>query len=206
VAVSAKPARSAVASQFKGSARATEGYLRRLEGLNAAGVLSDRDVTRAYEGAFLSYYTDLERHIERLFLGLVMGRFVVSPSSSSLVQIQSEVVARKVVGGGRRYTSWLPIRYTEDRAEVFLSRGAPFDRLISVDHDALERMRLIRNAVAHKSHGAMVQFNKNLIEGKSIPPKQRTPAGYLRGQHAPGQTRLSYLMAQGVAALDRICG
>jgi hypothetical protein len=74
-----------------------------------------------------------------------------------------------------------------------------------VDRDALERMRLIRNAVAHKSHGAMGQFKMRLIEGKGIPPRQRTPAGYLRGQHAPGQTRLSYLMAQGVAALDRVC-
>ena len=48
-------------------------------------------------------------------------------------------------------------------------------------------------------------FRSNLVDGKGLPPPQRMPAGYLRGQHAPDQTRLEYFMAQGANALGRLC-
>jgi hypothetical protein len=195
-----------IADSLKASARGAQGYLLRLEALNAAGSLSDRDVTRSYEGVFLSYYTNLERHIERLFMGLLMGRLEVSPPAArSLVEISSNTVARRVVAGGRRYADWLPINKTTDKAKIYLSEGRPFDRLMQVDREVLERMAVVRNAVAHRSSHATRQFQKRVIATTPVPPRQRTPAGYLRGQHAPNQTRLDYFMAQGVQAMDRLC-
>jgi hypothetical protein len=200
----AKPAKT-VAESLTKTARGTQGYLDRLEQLHKAGALTQRDVTRAYEGAFLRYYTDLERHLERLFMGLLMSRFAVTGNSRSLVQIRSEQVARQVLIGERNYVDWLPIQKTTDRAKTFLSRGKPFDRLSPADKDALHRMHLVRNAVAHQSGHALRKFRKHLVDHEGLPPVQRTPAGYLRGQHAPGQTRLSYFMAQGVQAMTRVC-
>ena len=71
---SAKPA-STIAESLRSSARGTQGYLDRLEHLNRLGHLSVRDVTRAYEGAFLAYYTGLEaaaavRHFDAVILRL----------------------------------------------------------------------------------------------------------------------------------------
>lgn len=202
---SPKPA-STVADSLKRSARGTQGYLDRLERLCTAGALSGRDVTRAYEGAFLTYYTGLERHLERLFLGLVMAR--VTPSgrkTRALVQIASDRTARQVISGDRPFADWLPIDRTTKRAARFLSEGRPFDRLRPVDHEVFERMHIIRNAVAHRSSHASRRFKSQLIDGQGIPVYQQTPAGYLRGAHAPGQSRLSYLMAQGVDTVGRIC-
>lgn len=200
-----KPARG-VADSLKQSARGTQGYLNRLERLHVAKQLSQRDVTRAYEGAFLTYYTSFERHIERLFIGILMARLAVSGRQArALVQVTSDKTARNIIRGDRKFVDWLPIERTTQRASLFLSEGRPFDRLSDVDKEVLERMRIVRNVVAHRSGHAGRQFRSVLIEGQGIPPYQRTPAGYLRGQHAPGQSRLAYFMAQGVEAMDRIC-
>jgi hypothetical protein len=148
----------------------------------------------------------LERHLEQLFIGLVMGRYTVTGAGiRPLVRIESEVIARRVVAGGKRYVDWLPYKHIDDRAPAFLSRGRPFDRIGSADRDVLTRMLWIRNAIAHRSAHAMKVFRRNLVDGKGLPLSQRSPAGYLRGQHAVDQTRLEYFMAQGTNAMNRLC-
>ncbi len=139
-------------------------------------------------------------------MALVMSRVQTSdPDAESLVQIRSDKVAHAVIRGGRKYADWLPLEKTKERAPVFLSRGRPFDRLRDVDIQVFQRMQIIRNAVAHRSHHAKRRFKRALIDGQGIPPTQQNPAGYLRGPHATGQSRLSYLMAQGVDTVDRLC-
>lgn len=200
-----KPA-STIADSLRRSARGTQGFLDRLESLHASKRLSATDVTRAYESAFLSFYTELESHIERLFLGLLLVRIAPTRRSArSLVGVSSDRTARAVLGGDRGYADWLPIEKTAARASVFFSRGRPFDRLLPVDREVFERMHIVRNAIAHRSHRSLERFRRRLIEGQGIPTRQRTPAAYLRGAHSSNQTRLSYFMAQGVDAIDRIC-
>ncbi len=204
--MAAKKPAAGIAESLKSYARATEGYVNRLERLNQTGALSTRDVTRTYEGAFLSFHTNLERHIERLFLALIMAR--VAPSGArtkSLVKIADHRVAHEVVSGDRPYADWLPLGKTKQRASVYLSQGKPFDRLQPVDIQVFERMQIIRNAVAHQSHHAKRRFKMALIDGQGLPPVEQNPAGYLRGRHTAGQSRLSYLMAQGVDTLERLC-
>jgi hypothetical protein len=201
-----RAASEAVRDPFTARTRGVSGYLRRLEALRAGGKLSDRDVTRAYEGAFLGLYTDLERHLEQLFIGLVMDRYTVTGANvRPLIKIRSEVVVRQVVAAGQRYTDWLPYRHIDKRAPAFLAGGRPFDRIDRGDRQVLERMAWIRNAVAHRSSHAVKVFRSNLAEGKGLPPDQRTPAGYLRGQHAPGQTRIEYFMALSVNLVSKLC-
>lgn len=200
-----KPA-SRISGSLKAYARTTEGYVGRLENLHRTGALSARDVTRTYEGAFLAFHTSLERHIERLFLALVMSRVAPSgPRPRNLVRITDHRVAHEVVTGDRPYVDWLPLAKTKRRASIYLSGGRPFDRLQPVDMQVFERMQIIRNAIAHQSHHAKRSFKKVLIDGQGLPPAEQSPAGYLRGSHTSGQSRLSYLMAQGVDTVDRLC-
>lgn len=202
----ARAASEAVGDPFIARTRGVSGYLRRLEALHASGRLSNRDVTKAYEGAFVGFYTDLERHLEQLFVGLVMGRYTVTGFNvRPLVKIESEVVVRQVLASGQRYVDWLPYRHIDKRAPAFLSGGRPFDRSDGGDRTVLERMAWVRNAVAHRSSHATKVFRSNLVDGKGLPPDQRTPAGYLRGQHAPDQTRIEYFMALSVGLVSKLC-
>ena len=72
------------------------------------------------------------------------------------------------------------------------------------DRKVFERMSLVRNAIAHDSAYALKQFQREFVDGRSLPPEHHRPAGYLRGQHAIGQTRLEYLFAEAVNVLRRL--
>lgn len=187
-------------------ARELNRYLGRVEKLHVEGRLSDRDVRRAYAGAFLAFYAYLERSIERLFLGTLMGRYEHrSLSVRPLVSIKSEHVARLAVQGGRDYADWLPWDHTVRRAAAFLSAGRPFSELSKTHQNAFQRLGILRNAIAHESKSSQKRFRRELIAGASLPASQLTPAGYLRGQHAPGQTRFAHHLADAVVAFSDLC-
>lgn len=196
---------SKIAGEVQARARGLEAYVGRMERLAARGELGASDLHRVYSGAFLSFHTYLERSIERLFLGLLMGR-LTKADVSSLVSIKSDAVARAVIVGGRGYVDWLPLeRFTVPRAKAFLSRGKPFSDVPRADRRALERLGVIRNAIAHESAHALRRFGEAFTEGRALPPAQRAPAGYLRGQHTVGVTRFSYHLAETVAVVTRLC-
>ena len=187
-------------------ARELNRYLLRVERLHFEGRLSERDVRRAYAGAFLAFYAYLERSIERLFLGTLMGRYQhASGSVRPLVVIKSEHVARLAVQGGRDYADWLPFDHTVRRANAFLSAGRPFSELPKAHQKTFERLAILRNAIAHESKSSLRRFHHDLVAGASLPANQLTPAGYLRGQHSPGRTRFSHFLADAVVAFAGLC-
>jgi hypothetical protein len=194
-----------VADEVASRARGLNDYVRRMEKLHIAGLLSDNDLRRVYAGAYLDFVTYLERSMERLFLGILMGRLVCQ-IGKPLVAIRSEVVARAVVNGGRNYVDWFPYRLTLDRAEAFLSHGGqPFQGLGKQEQRTFATASIIRNALAHESTHSLRQFRKYLVDGRALPPSQVNPRGYLRGQHAVGQTRLTFHMAEAVYAMRQLC-
>ena len=137
-----------------------------------------------------------------VFMGLLMGRLQTSRRGvRSLVLIQSDVVGRRVVRRDRRYVDWLPYRLTRDRAEAFFASGEPFASLTDSQAQPFERVRIVRNALAHGGEHAMRQFRKTFTDGLALPAEQRRPAGYLRGQHAVGQTRFAHLLAEAVLVM-----
>jgi hypothetical protein len=168
--------------------------------------ISAVDLNLVYAGAFVSFFAFLERSIEELFMGIITkridyGRREISP----LVDFRSSEIARQLVFGGRSYVDWLPIRITKERAQLFLSNGSPFSDLSQPDSDVLHRMGVIRNALSHESSFARKTFRELLVDGKALPPDQTTPAGYLRGQYAVGQTRLELVLSQVVGVMTRLC-
>lgn len=182
-------------------------YVQRIERLVADGRMPLRDARVAYAGAYVAYYVQLEAAIEDLFMGLLMRRVRIGGiASRPIVRIESEAVAREVVRGGRAYATWLPIDVTRKRAKTLLSRGAPFASLTGAEKATLERAHAIRNALAHPGSHALRRFQVDVIGNLPVPPDQRRPDGYLRGQHAIGQTRFEYLLAECGAVFRRLCG
>lgn len=57
----------------------------------------------------------------------------------------------------------------------------------------------MRNALAHGSTRSVKQIRREFTDSLSLPPEQQRPAGYLRGQHAAGQTRFEHLLAECIA-------
>ena len=201
-----KPALS-VAEELRSRARGLEHYLRRQERLHAAGLLTASDVCRSYGGALLSFAADLEAHIERLFIAFLRGRIAFPGDlQRCLVTIKSDVVARAVIRGDKRYVDWLPFEQTVKRADAYFSGGMPFHGLQSQDVRSFERISIIRNAIAHRSSFARTRFLDTFVHNVApLPPMQRRPEGYLRGVHAGNQTRFEFLMSAAVAAFRSLC-
>jgi len=139
----ARPA-SEIVDRVAQRARGIDAFVRKLEGLHARRELNRTDLERAYAGGFLSFFTSYENAWEDLFFGLLMGRLTVDPAAKSLVDIRSEVVARKVVRNDRDYLDWLPIDRTTRRAEVYFSSAHPFSRLSDGDRSVIRRYVYVR--------------------------------------------------------------
>lgn len=183
-------------------------FLTRVESLYASGVLNAADVELAYEGALLSWCTAFESALEDLFLGLLVG--TIAPQSGTvvtpLIGVSSIDIAHGVVTGTRRYVDWLPLTEVTRRAQIFFKESRPFDCLESEDLRAVERLHVIRNAIAHKSGAALQTFHNKLVGPVSIPPDECAPAGYLRGVHTGSQSRIEHVMTQTAISMRKLCG
>ena len=175
-------------------------YAQRMDRLFSQGAIPRTDIERAYAGSFLSFYAYLEQSIGRLFVGLLTGGYVSGDSAvRPLVSVDSRVVAYAIIRGERRYVNWLPYnRYALRRSKAFFSSGRPFANLAKSEVAALDRMTTIRNALAHESYAARRSFRRAFTDNKALPPDQLRPAGYLRGLHAVGQTRLDLTLSHAV--------
>ena len=168
--------------------------------------LTRTDMERAYTGAFLSFISFFENSWEDLFFGLLMGRLEHPRAVQPLVSIKSSGVARRVViGRTSGYIDWLPADRSIERANLYLSQGRPFSDMSATDKGTVKRYMTIRNALAHDSKFAMERFKKEVIQQRALPPAERRPAGYLRGTHAVGQTRMNLAMAEMNLVMRRLC-
>jgi hypothetical protein len=169
--------------------------------------ISRADLNQVYGGAFNSFFAFLEQSIEELFLGALTGRFLYGRADvQPLASFRTVTVARQVVyGPNRRYADWLPWDLTKSRATIFFARGTPFADLPPDDVARLNRLTVVRNALSHQSRYALSRFTEQFVNGKVLPPDQRSPAGYLSGRHAAGQSRLDFLLSEGVAAVRHLC-
>lgn len=197
---------SAIATEVASRARGLDLFLRRIERLHAERRLPAQDVERAYAGALLEFHAYTERAVERLFVGLLRGRLKsAKPSVRPLVTVQSDATAYAIVSGDRSYVDWLPYRrFTTRRAEAFFASGRPFTDLDKSDVAVLEESAVVRNAIAHQSSSALRQFREKLVQGKALPPNQQRPAGYLRGTHTIGQTRMNHLLSRVVQVMSKL--
>jgi hypothetical protein len=198
---------SVVAEEVASRAKGLRDYAHRMEGLHRSRDISLSDLHRVYAGAFLSFHTYLERSIERAFLGLLVRQFESTDRNvRPLVDINSNKVAHDVIRGVRPFAEWLPYdQYTVKRADAFFSGGRPFTNLTNAQVNVFARTTIVRNAIAHESSYALRRFGKSFTDHRALPPEQRKPAGYLRGQHAVGQSRLDFMLSEAVNSMRALC-
>ena len=198
---------SALSDTYAARLRTFESARRKLEKLLTAGRVSRHDVTLFYEGIFLRTVTSFEGLLEDLFVGLLAGGISPGPNVHPRVSFRSHAVARDVMLGGRAYVDWLPYQYTDKRAEAFFRGGYPFCSLDNNDRKVLERIILIRNAVAHQSRAAKHKFEDAVIGTAPLLPVERTPAGYLRSvfRSAPAQTRYEEIASTCAMLARKLC-
>jgi hypothetical protein len=170
----------------------------KIERLYANDDLAKRDAEQVYEALFISSITAFEALLEDLFFGLVMGRLNSTvPGVRCKVSIQSELVAREIALAGNAYLDWLPYSRTEQRAQLYLARGLPFSRLDDGNKSLLQQCLFVRNAIAHKSRHAIETYQEKVIGTMVLPPRERSPASFLRSQFrsAPNQCRYENYIA-----------
>lgn len=165
------------------------------------------DKNQLVSGALVSYYAFYERRIEELFMGLLTGR-VQHPSLnvSQLAQFSSIRSAEQIVRDGKKYIDWLPYdRHTLGRSKLYFNDGLPFTRLTPAQRGLLDELGVLRNALAHQSAHSLKRFEAEFVEGAALPSWQSTPAGYLRGDHALGTTRLEHYLRSTVGVMNALC-
>jgi hypothetical protein len=196
------PPSSFLADRLAREFRLLERTRANIDTLVAGSLLTEDAADRMYEALFLSAHVAIEGFIEELFLGLLVSNRGVRSSRADIrprIEVRSHRIARELItGAGRKYVDWLPYERTVDLAKLFFRGGRPFDDLSQTQKQLLSRGHTIRNAIAHRSRYSLSQFERQIIGSTPLPPKERQPAGYLRGhlRTSPAQTRFSNLIAQ----------
>src|SRR5438046_7944242 len=118
-----------------------------MEGLCVEGSVTRQDVERAYSGGLLEFHAFLERSIERLFVGRMRSRLVHSSARvRSLIGVESDAVAHKIIIGERRYVDWLPFEgRTMKRARAFFAWGLPFGNLVTANQLSFDWLSTVSN-------------------------------------------------------------
>jgi hypothetical protein len=190
-----RPAASVV-DAFAARLRGLEQTRRNIERLCGQSLMGRRDAEHVYGAIFIAACAAFEAMLEDLFLKLLTARVTCPRSVRSKVSFGSDAVAKDVVFGKRPYLSWVPYEETEKRAEALFYGGRPFTRLTASEKSQIKKTFLVRNAIAHKEGHARRRFDKEIISGLTLAPRQRTPTAYLRSLHSmtPNVTRYEQLM------------
>lgn len=185
--------------------RALRSTRNKLETLYAGGLLARRDIERVYEGLYVGCMTSFEDFFESRFFELVLKPESRTSQVIPRADFRSSAILRGFVLGDRSFVNWLPFSRTADRAKVYLRGSRPFDSITSSEKRQMTMWMVIRHAIAHTSLEARRQFENQVLAGVPLPPRERTPAGYLRSSVRPGTTRFENISNQMLAIGSKLC-
>lgn len=173
------------------------------------GIISDIDIIQGYAGLYLDLFTEFENLIEKLFLGILNGTVShINQIVTRKVKIKPPSEVELVIKGEKRtYVDWLPYREnTIKRAKIYFVDGRPFTNLTDMQKGKLKNFHKIRNAIAHKSKKVNDQFQL-IIQGITLLPVERTPAGYLRNipNSSTGLTQLEIISDELLSIANDLC-
>jgi len=192
-----KPA-SSVVEAFVTRLQALEQTRIKMERLHTHTMIAKRDIEHIYGAIFLAAYASFEAMLEDLFFKLLTSRVRPPRLVKLKATFSSDSVARDVVFGKRKYLDWVPYDRTIERAESLFYGGRPFTKLDSNEKLQVKAVCIIRNAIAHKDGHARRRFDKEVISGHALAPRERTPTGYLRSLHSttPNVSRYEQLVGE----------
>lgn len=200
-----------LADDFSRRLKTYESARRNIERLSKIQAIPNYQVNLFYEGTFLRTVTSFEGFLEDLFLGLSCGALKGHHSVTPRINFTSMFIARDIIWGGKSYIDWLPYSHTEKRAATYFRAGHPFSVLDKPEKKELERISIIRNAIAHQSQHSKTRFTEDVIGSLTLLPAERTPSGFLRSAIGVAPVRTRYeeiagtlnLLAQKLATAPR---
>jgi len=101
----------------------------------------------------------------------------------------------------RDYAEWSMPTQVSARAERFFGAGRPFVPVLRSNQNALDEVRIIRNAIAHKSVSAREKFGRVVRTKLGTLPPNLSVGGFL-GTTAPGSTPPVSFLEFYVAKID----
>jgi hypothetical protein len=141
------------------------------------------------EMAFIRMFLAWEDFLEESFIRYMRGaRRSKGQQARPLTTVTSLDQARRVVAGERRrYADWYDPATILERARLHLKDGEPYASAIGPAMTHLDRMRIIRNRIAHRSQWALQQFTQ-LLRDLYGSTAHQTPGRVLLAQ--PSQSAL----------------
>lgn len=141
------------------------------------------------EMAFLSAFLAWEVFVEESFIlylagqkpprGRPLNRYAFPPNLRTAMEwVKPE---------GRSYATWTVPAHVANRAHRFFRDGRPFANVLNGRQNFLDEVRIIRNAIAHKSMSARDKF-ETLVRTKLGTLPANTTVGSFLGTTAPGIT------------------
>lgn len=106
-----------------------------------------------------------------------------------------------LVPEGRDYAEWSVPTQVSARAERFFEGGRPFVSVLRGNQNALDEVRIIRNAIAHKSVSARKKFERVVRTKLGTLPPDLTVGSFL-GTTAPGSAPPVSFLEFYVAKID----
>lgn len=159
--------------------------------------ITSRDLDAVYESLFLQAVVAFETYCERMFFAIVTGQTRYSRNKFVCrLGTLSDETARIIVLQQKQYLDWLPWDRVAERCKLYfqakgnaaIACGRPFIEVLNTDSGLVHRVVRIRNAIAHSSDSSMKLFQSDVVKVAAVTAS--TPAEFLRGLHAAGQTRL----------------
>ncbi|MEX0853373.1 MAG: hypothetical protein WD036_08865 [Bauldia sp.] len=155
-----------------------------------------RDLHSVYEAMFIRAVTSFEVFLQDQFTATMNGKVTYKKTRGVAVRMtaSSSTALTDILLQKRPYLTWLPYDNTHQRALIYLKEGKPFSDVASPERDTMQRITLIRNAIAHQSTHAIQQFEDKVLFGLALLPQERRPAGFLRSvlRTAPLQRRFEF--------------
>jgi hypothetical protein len=172
-------------------------------GMGARPHISARRRDYIVEMAFLSAFQAWEVFIEESFVLYLWGRRAprgIAPSRYAQPP-DYETARMWVVPEGRSYAEWTDASRVIVRAERFFKAGRPFAAVLRGNQHLLGEMRIIRNAVAHKSESARERF-ETVVRRRlgTLPPT--SSVGSFLGTTAPGTAPPASFLESYVGGID----
>jgi len=197
-----------ILNSFEQKLKILEHIRKKQEILFSKGQIVRRDIEQVYAGVFLDAIVSFEALIEELFVGLLAGQVHLSRSKFNVrVKIQSHQVARDAVLRGRDYFNWLPYKNTRKIAEVFFTGGRPFTLLTKDEEKHIDKCLVVRHAFAHKSRHAVSKFEREVLGGLSLTPRDKRPKSFLRAQFSgnPPTNYYEQLVSELFSIASKLC-
>lgn len=171
-----------------------------MERLHKAKQIALRDLHSVYEALFIRAVTSFEVFLQDQFIATMSGKAAYGRARkvSARMTAVSNAAMMDILLQTRPYVTWLPYEHTHQRALVYLKDGKPFSEIPNAERQTMEKITIIRNAIAHQSEHAVKKFENKVLSGLILLPQEKKPAGFLRSvlRASPLQRRFEFYVTE----------